>query len=349
VGNLGSKGPLGPTTSNDPNTSWAGVQPGIAQVAGTGAATPTNDLPQGTCANAVADTAPVTPTIWLVVDGSSSMNQDFSNGQSRWLSLRSTLMDKGGIVDSLQSVAEFGMVIYSGGSDDPNECVKLVTVPPALNNFMALDAMYPQQPLGMGTPTDKALDHVVTTLPVVATPTLDTKVQPIYVVLATDGAPNDSCGGGGGIFGGGRMGDNQVRQRVIDVTTKGTMAGMQMFVISMAGDDTDLQQHLEAVAKATASQTPPFAPATKDELVQNFRNIVGSASCQIKLHGKVMSGQECAGKVSLNGSNLDCGSDNGWKLLDQETFELTGSACSEFTNKASSVTASFPCEVFIPG
>jgi len=301
----------------------------------------------GTCASANADASPVTPVIWLVVDGSSSMNQDFSNGQSRWVQLRSTLMDKSGIVDSLQTVAEFGMVIYSGGSEDPAQCTKLVTVQPALNNFMALDAAYPQQPLGMGTPTDKALDHVVTTLPVGNTATLDTRGKPVYVVLATDGSPNDSCGGGG-LLGGGRDGDAQVQQRVIDVVTRGTQSGMQMYVISLAGDDTQLQQHLELVAKATASQMPPFVPSTKDELVTNFRKIVGSASCQIDLNGKVMMGQECAGKVKLNGADLACASDNGWKLLDPDTFELTGTACTNFTSTVSSVDATFPCEVFIP-
>jgi hypothetical protein len=323
------------------------MQPGIMQIAGSAAAAadPTTGLPSGTCANALADTAPVTPVIWLIVDGSSSMNQNFANGQSRWVSLRSTLMDKGGIVDSLQSVAEFGMVIYSGGAEDPAQCVKLVTVQPALDNFAALDAAYPQMPLGMGTPTDKALDHVVTSLPVVTQSVLDTKNKPIYVVLATDGQPNDNCGSGGG--GGGNS--TVVQQRVIDVVTKGTLGGMQMYVISMAGGDTMLQQHLAMVAKATASQTPPFVPATKDDLVNNFRKIVGGASCQIDLHGKVMDGQECAGKVTLNGLDLKCASDNGWRLLDTDTLELTGSACTSFIGSASMVSASFPCEVFSPG
>jgi len=337
-------GPSGLAGAGIPSDSWAGMQPGIMEIAGSAApASDPSGLPSGTCANAVADTAPVTPVIWLIVDGSSSMNNNFANGQSRWVSLRSTLMDKVGIVDSLQSVAEFGMVIYSGGAEDPAQCVKLVTVLPALNNFAALDTAYPQTPLGMGTPTDKALDHVVTTLPVATKSVLDTQNKPIYVVLATDGQPNDNCGGGGG------GGDAAVQQRVIDVVTKGTMGGMEMYVISMAGDDTSLQQHLDLVAKATASQTPPFVPATKDELVNNFRKIVGSASCQIDLHGKVMDGQECAGKVSLNGSDLTCANDNGWRLLDTDTLELTGSACTSFVSAASTVSATFPCEVFSPG
>ena len=41
------------------------------------------------------------------------------------------------------------------------ECVQLVTVQPELNNHAALLAQYPTEPIGSGTPTDKALDHVV--------------------------------------------------------------------------------------------------------------------------------------------------------------------------------------------
>lgn len=329
---------------------WGGPQPGVMAIAG-GPATmpgPTMGLPEGTCANAVADTAPVTPVIWLVVDGSSSMNQEFSGGQNRWDTLRSTLMDPGGIVDSLQAVVEFGMVIYSGGSSDPNQCVQLVTVQPALDNHAALAAMYPMMPLGMGTPTDKALDHVVTTLPVTPQQMLDARGKPIYVVLATDGQPNDVCDGGGGIFGGGGRDDATVRQDVIGVTTKGTQAGVQMYVISLAGGDGPLQSHLEQVAMATASKTPPFVPATQNDLVATFRDIVGGASCQIDLKGEVMQGKECAGKVTLNGTDLSCASDDGWRLLDKDTFELTGMACTSFTSSASTVAASFPCEVFVP-
>jgi hypothetical protein len=297
-----------------------------------------------TCASALADTSPVTPTIWLVVDGSSSMTAHFDAGRDRWAALRSTLMDAGGVVATLQAVAKFGLVIYSGGGTDAGDCVKLVTVQPALNNHTAISAQYPMAPIGMGTPTDKALDYVVTNLPIVNQAMLDTRSEPIYVVLATDGAPNDMCRGGG-LFGGG---GGDVRQKVIDVTTKGTQAGMLMYVVSMAGDDTELQSHLEQVAMATESKTPPFVPATQGELVSTIQKIVGSASCQIDLKGTVKPGQQCAGKVTLNGTDLICDNDNGWRLLDADTFSLTGTACDMFVSMRSTVYAMFPCEVFIP-
>jgi hypothetical protein len=276
------------------------------------------------------------------------MTAPFENSD-RWQTLRSTLMDPGGVVDRLQSVAKFGLVIYSGNRAGMamaamgDECVQLITVAPELNNHAALLARYPTAPIGSGTPTDKALDHVVTTLPITNQQVgPDQVASPIYVVLATDGSPNDTCGGGG--FGFGAAGG--VEQRVVDVTTKGTDNGMLMFVISLAGDDAMLQSHLEQVAAATASKTAPFVPATQQELVQTFLDIVGTASCQIDLNGKVENGKECTGEVSLNGSVLECGSDNGWRLIDPDTFSLTGSACESFTNQSSTVFAKFPCESF---
>ncbi|HMI89943.1 MAG TPA: vWA domain-containing protein [Polyangiales bacterium] len=300
------------------------------------------------CVGGMADTSPVTPTVWLVVDGSSSMNMNFDASGNRWQVLRSTLMAPGGIVDSLQVVVKFGMVIYAG-SEDENACVQLVTVQPALNNFATLDAMYPQTPLGNGTPTDKALENVVMNLPVLNQQQLDERADPIYVVLATDGAPNALCGnaGGGGFGMGASGGDPMVMQRVIDVVTSGTTMGMQMFVISLAGQDMALQTHLEQVAGATSSKLPPFVPATKADLINNFQSIVGGATCQVTLNGMVTAGKECSGTVKLNGMDLMCNSDNGWRLSDDHTVQLTGTACDTLLSMQSLVTASFPCGVFI--
>jgi hypothetical protein len=288
-------------------------------------------------------TSPVIPTVWLVVDGSSSMNARFEGSGSRWLALRSTLMDAGGVVDALQAHVRFGLVIYAGG--DPASCVQLVTVAPALNNSSALSAQYPLRPLAQGTPTDKALEHVVNNLPVLNTGTLDAAADPVYVVLATDGQPNDNCGAGGGGLG---LAGVSVEQRVVDVTEAGTRGGMQMFVISLAGADDRLQSHLERVAAATASQTPPFVPATQRDLVGAFQKVIGSASCQVSLDGIVEKGRECAGRVLLNSAALPCNQADGWSLFDPRTVQLTGAACEMFLEHTSMVVADFPCDAFSP-
>jgi hypothetical protein len=298
------------------------------------------------CIEGMANTSPVTPTVWLIVDGSSSMNMNFDASGNRWQVLRSTLMDPGGIVDSLQAVVKFGMVIYAGTQDEM-QCVRLVTVDPALNNFATLDAMYPQTPLGSGTPTDKAIEHVVMNLPVLNEQQLDQKIDPIYVVLATDGAPNALCGNGGSFGMGASGGDPMVMQRVIDVVTSGTKAGMQMYVISLAGQDMVLKTHLEGVAAATSSKLPPFVPASRADLISNFQSIVGGATCQVALNGMVAAGKECSGTVKLNGTDLMCNSDNGWRMPDDHTVQLTGTACDMLLSTQSLVTATFPCGVFV--
>ncbi|HET8938190.1 MAG TPA: vWA domain-containing protein [Polyangiales bacterium] len=289
------------------------------------------------------NTSPITPTVWLVVDGSSSMNMDFENGTSRWQALRSTLMEPGGVVDSLQALVRFGMVIYAGG--DGQNCVQLISVEPELNNLSKLSAMYPMQPVAMGTPTDKALEYVVNNLPVLNTGTLDGNSGPVYVVLATDGSPNDNCGGGG-IFGGG--GGGNVEQKVVNVTAEGTSNGMQMFVISLAGGDDRLQTHLADVAMATKSKTPPFVPSTRNELISAFQMIVGGASCLVSLNGEVETGKECTGTVRLNSEVLRCNETDGWMLFNPSTVQLVGAACQTFTKQQSMVIANFPCEIFSP-
>jgi hypothetical protein len=294
------------------------------------------------CASGMQSASPVVPTVWLVVDGSSSMSSGFEGAGSRWVALRSTLMDPGGVVDSLQAIVRFGLVIYAGG--DSAECVQLITVQPELNNLAALSAQYPMNPVAQGTPTDKALDYVVNNLPVLNGNMLDVTAGPIYVVLATDGQPNDNCGGGG-IFG---MPGPDVEQRVVDVTTQGTENGMQMFVISMAGDDDRLQSHLEQVAAATASKTPPYAPSTRDDLIAAFENVVGGASCLVSLRGVVEQGKECTGSVTLNSVALRCNEADGWSLFDPSTVQLTGTACAMFRSQTSMVVADFPCEAFSP-
>jgi hypothetical protein len=216
-----------------------------------------------------------------------------------------------------------------------------VIVEPAFNNYAAIDAAYPADPIGMGTPTDKAMEHVVNNLPVLNEQVLDQIVQPTYVVLATDGAPNDNCGGGGGI-------GLPTEQAVIDVVTRGTMQGMNMFVISLAGGDTQLQAHLEDVAAATRTMTPPFVPDTRDSLTGTFQMIVGTATCRVALDGTVTAGQECAGEVQLKGEPLACNDPNGWQLEGERTVVLNGDACTRFQTMDSLVHAAFPCAVFTP-
>lgn len=333
-----------PTASGGTGAAASGAS-GIAGAAA-------SDPGSMTCAEGTANTTPVTPTVWLVLDGSGSMKEEFG-GQTRWEALRAALMDPGGVVESLQHSVRFGMVLYSGnemddGAPATGECFQLVTVEPALDNYATLLAQYPTQELGGWTPTDRALDSVVTNLAVTNQDVLDATPGPVYVVLATDGAPNDHCSGDQDRNGGRSQFDPVTAQKVLDVVGRGVQMGMQMFVISLAGDDDELATHLEQVASLGGTGQPPFVPANKDDLVATFQQIIGNATCQIGLDGSVVAGMECAGEVELNGSVLACGANDGWKLLNPQTVQLMGSACSAFLQMDSLVRATFPCDAFSP-
>jgi hypothetical protein len=306
----------------------------------------------GACAEGLANTSPITPTVWLVLDGSGSMDEDFS-GETRWQALRAALMDDGGIVSTLASNVRFGMVLYSGaesedGEPPPAQCVDLTVVDPALENYAAIDAQLPQDEPGGWTPTDRALEHVVDNLPVTNMAVPDEELAPTYVVLATDGAPNDRCAGDSGGGGGRNEFDEVTAQRVLDVVGRGAGAGVKLLVISLAGGDDDLQTHLEEVATLSGTGFQPFVPATRDELVTTFQQIIGGASCQIALDGSVMLDQACTGTVTLSGFPLACNDDNGYRLIDERTLQLTGDACSDFLAVDSMLYASFPCGAFTP-
>lgn len=319
----------------------------------------------------------VTPIVWLVLDGSGSMADPLTvttdamgnavAGTSRWDSLRPALMDPtSGVVKTLDPLVKFGMVLFDGplnggvgtlttlpdggpatGMPPTDECPRLTVVEPALNNYATLDMQIPQLPPGGSTPTHKAMEQVLSHLPAtVAAP--DQMAEPVYVVLATDGAPNDYCAGMAG-FNPFATGPDPIQEMVVSLTGQMQMRGVPVYVISLAADDPRLTQHLNSVAQAGGTGKPPFLPANKDALVKTFMDIIGpEVLCSVKLTSGwgVMPSNACMGKVQLNGKELECNSDNGWKLSDSKTIEITGTACEEF-KKTSNVrlTAFFPCEI----
>jgi hypothetical protein len=335
---------------------------GQSTVGGAAGAASISDEPRG-CASADVRAARVKPTVYFVVDGSGSMDQDLG-GISRWDALRQALMDPDGVIPSLESVVEFGMVIYDGALDPlgstgmlldsiipglgavipsggPQECPRLQSANAALDNFTAIDGMYPAQPLGGSTPTHMALQWAVDNLVDDNTLVLDAEKGPQYVILATDGAPNDFCEGGAGADA-----SAQVLQAAQGVADKGA----QMFVISLAGDDPNLQAHLQQVAEIGNTGSPPFTPTSKDDLVNVLTQIVGGAvGCEVALNGAIQPGQECSGIVEVNGVALPCNDENGWQLKNESTIELTGTACADFKSRVDALLrADFPCGVFAP-
>ena len=372
-----------------------GFPGGVPGLAGSGSFNPSAPVggPVGgsdICASALVQTMKTMPTIMFVIDGSGSMCAPFGGG-TRWQALRSALLDPmRGLIYRLQGSVSFGATLYDGtidlflglggpaGAQNPpcaagyaatkamGSCPQLIEViPPKLNNAPAIDMVYPPTELGGSTPTDRAMTHVMDRLlSMVQQQGPDQKAQsPMYVILATDGAPNDICVGGVG-------GDGSAqRQGVIAAVDRGAAAGITTWVVSLAGGDPALQAHLDEVARHGDSKNPnaqTFNPMNPDDLIRTLAQLLGGAvGCHINLNGKVTQGQQCLGKVEMNGRPLPCceqsgagwncdqqpaNPPNGWRLSDDHSIELIGDACTNFLiGDDESLMATFPCEVFRPG
>lgn len=332
----------------------------------------------GMCAEARIFVSHNTPQIMFVVDGSGSMCETFG-GMTRWTSLRTALLAPDtGLIPRLQATAEFGLLVYDGtidaflaiasigGSPSPacagmyieqkaeGECPALISVPVGLNNAPPIDMAFPATELGGSTPTDRAMTRAVDDLIAIRPTNPDGDRKPQYIILATDGQPNDICVGGMG-------GDGSAqKQGVITQVDRAAAEGIKTFVVSLAGSDAALQAHLNEVAMHGDPMNPmaqTYSPETPEELVTALAALVGGAvGCDITLNGTVTAGRECSGTVTMNGVELPCCEGGnclgtpptGWRLKDPSTIELVGNTCLDFLTSASaSLNAGFPCDVFI--
>ena len=388
IGQAGSTAvsrPLATTTGAAGSDAFGNFQSKPGGGAGATVVNPAGDADE--CAKASLNAMRTMPTILFVIDGSGSMCAPFG-ASTRWQALRSALMDQtNGLIYRLQHSVRFGMALYdgtidvslalgAGGSLGPSEacatayfsakaegaCPQLIEIMPTLGNAAAIDMMYPASELGGSTPTDQAMSHAVDQMLAMQTNDPDAVNDPLYIILATDGQPNDICKGGAG-------GDGMAQKRgVIDAVDRAAGANITTFVISTAGGDAALEAHLDEVAKhgnpadATAHT---YAPTNPEELVTTLATLLGGAiGCTVALNGQVTPGQECRGSVKLNGAELPCckregaasicndapvDPADGWRLQDPRTIELTGLTCTNFLSSASvNLEASFPCDVFSP-
>lgn len=345
------------------------------------------------CASAVVQTNKNMPTIVFIVDGSGSMCAPFGETTTRWQSLRTALLDPmKGLVYKLQNAVRFGITLYDGTIDpmlslDANSLIQnppcaliyatiggknmgmcpqlLEAMPPKLDNAAAIDMVYPQVELGGSTPTDRVIGQVMDGLIANQVPARPDEPAPAktYVILATDGAPNDICVNGTGGDG------SKQRQGVLAAVDRGAAAGITTWVISLASGDPVLQTHLDEVAKhgdPGNGAAVTFSPTNPDDLIKTLAGLLGGAvGCHIALNGTVTVGQECLGTVEQNGAPLACcqantpgalscgaastAAPNGWQLTDPHSIELVGDACTSFLLGSGSVlSARFPCKVFQP-
>jgi hypothetical protein len=293
-------------------------------------------------------------TIWMIVDGSGSMVEMLGD-KTRWVALREALLDNmSGVIRALPQ-ARWGMALYDGplpgGTGElmlpdggvakaalppATTCPRLVTVDPKTDNFAAINAAYPLDPLGGSTPTDRALSAVSAKLLGGATRVPDN--MPTIVVLATDGAPNDFCSTDTSLP------PADTRPAVITAAQKLAQAGVKTYVISLAGDDQVLTEHVNQVAQAGGTNKP-FVPTNKTQLIEALRQIVSSdPNCDVSLNQEVDPLRACDGAVQIAGKELTCNGADGFGLRDPSTLRLAGAACTAYKADPKALKVNYPCD-----
>jgi hypothetical protein len=314
------------------------------------------------CASAQVTATRVTPTVYLVLDGSSSMETQFGGMGSRWSVLRDSLVGSSGVVTKLESVVKFGMSIYS--NNDSTKCPAMTEVAPSLMNLMTMTTAFPAMDTGGGTPTGEALQHVVDNLPDYSNLGPDAmKDPPPIIILATDGEPN-GCSAGAAcdwVDWANCLGMLLTQLSNAAPTYDSTFAAVRaahaknvpVWVISLAdglNSIPDLQKTANIGAGLADDASPGatiYSPQNTDDLTQTLTKLIGNAlSCDVTLAGTLVVNRACEGTVKMNGQALTCNDDQGWKPVDSTHIALQGAACDRFKSDPTVLLdARFPCDV----
>lgn len=301
------------------------------------------------CADIDVTLSKITPTVMLLLDQSSSMNESFGSAGSRWSVLKRVLIDPdGGIVKRLENDVAFGLALYSYQTNprDP-ACPRITPVDFKLGNYQDIyDTFNPARTVNH-TPTGDSIMRVVGFND--AGVLLDggfaraTTPGPKILVLATDGDP-DMCADPDS------NGTQPPRDLTVWATARTYDAGIPTYVIAIGPEVTEA--HQQAVAnvgqgfKPDAGKVVPIYRTTnQEELVEALNQIIlGVRSCKFELNGAVAAGTESQGRVTLNGELLGYQDPNGWKLNSPTELELVGSACQTvLTSPNAQISVRFPC------
>jgi hypothetical protein len=310
-------------------------------------ASPTGDA----CADIDVTLSKLTPTVMLLLDQSSSMNEQFppGSGVSRWNALKRVLISPdGGLVKQLENDVAFGLALYSYQTTprDP-VCPRLTTVGYKLGNYQDIFNTFNPAPMVNHTPTAESIMGVIGFND--AGVLLDggfaraTTPGPKILILATDGDP-DMCADPDS------NGSQPPRDFTVWATARTYDAGIPTYVIAIGDDVTE--QHQQAVAnvgqgfKADAGDAATiYRTSNQQQLVDALNQIIlGVRSCKFALNGAVVAGTETQGRVTLNGALLGYQDPNGWKLNSPTELELVGTACQTvLTSPSAQVSVRFPC------
>ncbi|MBX3271328.1 MAG: VWA domain-containing protein [Sandaracinaceae bacterium] len=295
------------------------------------------------CADVRVQANRVTPTVVVIVDQSGSMTERFGDS-NRWDALRDSLLARpDGFIAALESQVRFGLALYSATFRDGmpvGMCPSVEYVPPAIDNYAAIQAVYgPASPLSE-TPTGESVDAVLTRLSMVPDPTDD----PTIFILATDGEP-DTCA----------VPNPQTGQpQAIAAVERAYRAGVRTYVISVGRDVS--AAHLQDVANAglgrrAGDPDAEYWVAGDDAGLRAALTAIigGELSCVVTLTGMIQDlDLACTGTVILNGTPIPCDDPDGWNVLDATHIELRGESCERLQRTpGATLEATFPCDVIL--
>ncbi len=288
----------------------------------------------------------------LLLDYSVASSNGWSakiTNSSAWGITRDLLIADGGIVPEFQSSVRFGAAFPGSKIDEPT-CGQVPAVAPALNNFAAIKAEYPEV-------IDKTKNSVMYYGFKYVLEHLDPSAKgPVAIVLsmAQDGdhlCVNDWLSnamlGESEFRTGERLADDQVKKLAAKgVKIYGFVSGGYGMV---AGGATPTDQRLARIDELAGTGNGPIPIETPDKLRDALAEISAELiSCNVQLNGKVTKGQECSGPVQVDGKKLPCNDANGWRLATESSVEITGSACADLKRKPHAViNAEFDCDAFI--
>jgi hypothetical protein len=307
-------------------------------------------MSHGVPAWADAQPARIVPRIWLALEYSVYTLSPVG-GSPIWLQLRDALIVDGAVVDQFDDTVEFGIVVDLGGSYDAPGCPMLAVAEPALGNLAAIQAVAPSEPPNLwtdGPNTFYALDLVRQRFAADRTAAAGKPVVQALVLGRTASLDSVCTKDVAALKQGDEEYPETVGMRVAREAVQAMAAeGVKTFVVAVkAGVDED--QHLDDLAALGNTGHGPFLPSDRagiaDALHEILRELV---SCELPLHGEVVLGRECDGRVTLDGNPLSCNDADGWRLRDESTLELVGAACARLRMQSdATVEAKFPCEVF---
>ena len=320
---------------------------------------------------ACREIAQVPPTLYILFDVSGSMSQRVgAAAETKWEQIRYALLrEPGGVLRPLGGRLGIGAAVFPGpgaGCNPGNEVFPVTVGSPVAYDDLAnrLRVILPDG----ATPTAHSI-HVLAG-------GLEARKGPVYLLLATDGAPNcgsapcsaDRCSydiegarltdgtpctpplnccdpakvpGG---MGWGACVDSAAT--LAEVTALHT-AGVTTFVVGVPGTEA-YASDLDALAVAGGAPralSPRYYAATDaTSLADGLRAIAGKvvSSCTITLDAPV--DDPGVTNVLLDGTLVPQDPTNGWTFSDREHIELHGTACQRVTDGVGRLQVAVGCK-----